>query len=92
MDPVRGIRGAHGGHETAEVRDVRKIDGRRGLRGGAGRRGERVSPGQTQSFRISADQWTTAAQDEGEWLKTAEQGKGVTLFHGEIGYCRESQG
>ena len=23
---------------------------------------------------INADQWTTAAQDEGEWRKTAEQG------------------
>ena len=23
---------------------------------------------------INADQWTTAAQDEGEWRRTAEQG------------------
>ena len=27
-------------------------------------------------FGINADQWTTAAQDEGEWRKTAEQGAG----------------
>ena len=27
-----------------------------------------------RAFGINADQWTTAAQDEGEWLKTAEQG------------------
>ena len=27
-----------------------------------------------KSFRINADQWTTAAQDEGEWRKTAERG------------------
>ena len=27
-----------------------------------------------RAFGISADQWTTAAQDEGEWCKTVEQG------------------
>ena len=26
------------------------------------------------AFGISADQWTTAAQDEGEWRRTAEEG------------------
>ena len=26
------------------------------------------------AFDINADQWTTAAQDEGEWRRTAEQG------------------
>ena len=26
------------------------------------------------AFGINADQWTTSAQDEGEWRKTAEQG------------------
>ena len=25
------------------------------------------------AFGLNADQWTTAAQDEGEWLRTAEQ-------------------
>ena len=25
-----------------------------------------------RAFGINADQWTTAAQDEGEWRKTAE--------------------
>ena len=25
-------------------------------------------------FGINADQWTTAAQDKGEWRRTAEQG------------------
>ena len=29
-----------------------------------------------RAFGINADQWTTAAQDEGEWRKTAEQGEG----------------
>ena len=29
-----------------------------------------------RAFRINADQWTTAAQDEGEWRRTAEQGAG----------------
>ena len=28
-----------------------------------------------RAFGINADQWTTAAQDEVEWHKTAEQGK-----------------
>ena len=27
-----------------------------------------------RDFGIDADQWTTAAQDEGEWRRTAEQG------------------
>ena len=27
-----------------------------------------------RAFDINADQWTTAAQYEGEWRKTAEQG------------------
>ena len=27
-----------------------------------------------RAFAINADQWTTAAQDEGEWRRTAEQG------------------
>ena len=34
---------------------------------------------------ISADQWTTTAQDEGEWRRTAEQG-------GEGFMARERQG
>ena len=27
-----------------------------------------------RTFGINADQWTTEAQDEGEWRRTAEQG------------------
>ena len=27
-----------------------------------------------RAFGLNADQWTTAAQDEGKWRKTAEQG------------------
>ena len=27
-----------------------------------------------RAFGIDADQWTTTAQDEGEWRRTAEQG------------------
>ena len=27
-----------------------------------------------RAFGIIADQWTTAAQDEGEWRRTADQG------------------
>ena len=29
-----------------------------------------------RAFGINADQWTTAAQYEGEWRRTAEQGAG----------------
>ena len=29
--------------------------------------------GDRRAFGIKADQWTTAAQDEGEWRKTAQQ-------------------
>ena len=67
MDPVCGICDAHGGYETVEVRDVRISGGGRGLHGGPGKRMDGV-------FSIDADQWTTAAQGEGKWRKTAEQG------------------
>ena len=43
-----------------------------------------------RAFAINVDQWTTAAQDEGEWRKTAKK-KGGT-FHGEMDHSRESQG
>ena len=56
------------------MRDVRRIGGGRGLCGGPGKRVDGVFPGRPQSFRINADQWTTAAQDEGEGRRTAEQG------------------
>ena len=39
-----------------------------------------------RAFGINADQWTTAAQDEGEWRRTGG------TFHGEMDRCRESQG
>ena len=41
-----------------------------------------------RAFGINADQWTTAAQDEGEWRRMAEQG----TFHGEMNRCIENQG
>ena len=73
-DLVRGIRvgGGNGGYETAEVCDVRRIGEGHGLRGVPGKRVDGVFPGRPQS--INADQWTTAAQDEGGWRRTAEQG------------------
>ena len=43
-----------------------------------------------RAFGINADQRTTAAQDEGEWRRTAEQGGGT--FHGEMDRYRENQG
>ena len=44
-----------------------------------------------RDFGINSDQWTTAAQDEGEWRRTAEQVRGGT-FHGKLGRCRKTQG
>ena len=32
-----------------------------------------------RAFGINADQWTIAAQDEGEWRRTAEQGAGYFM-------------
>ena len=32
-----------------------------------------------RAFGISAEQWTTAAQNEGEWRRTAEQGAGYFM-------------
>ena len=59
-----------------------------------------------RAFGINADQWATAAQDEGKWRRTAEQGAGSPgrggmaqsgrtrrgTFHGEMNRCRENQG
>ena len=42
-----------------------------------------------RAFGINAGQWTTAAQDEGELRKTAEQG---AKFHDEMDRYRESRG
>ena len=56
----------HGGYETPEAHDVRRIGEGRGLCGGSGKRVKEVFPRRPQSFGINADQWTTAAQDEGE--------------------------
>ena len=57
------------------MRDVRIIGGGRGLCGGPGKRVNGVFSGRPhRAFGINVAQWTTAAQDEGEWRRTAEQG------------------
>ena len=43
-----------------------------------------------RALGINVDQWTTAAQDEGEWRRTVEQG--VEHFTAKWIRCRESQG
>ena len=35
-------------------------------------------------FGINADQWTTAAQDGGEWRRTAEQGRSISWRNGSL--------
>ena len=74
MDFVHGICGAHVGYETAEVRDVRRIGGGRGLCGGQEKEWMWSFLDDLRAFCVNADQWMTAAQDEGEWRRTAEQG------------------
>ena len=74
MDLVCGICGAHGEYETAEVRDVRRIGGGPGLCGGQEKEWMWCFLDDLRAFGINVDQWTTAAQDEGEWCRTAEQG------------------
>ena len=51
-----------------QVRDVRRPGGGRGLRGEITKRVDGVFPGRPRlgAFGINADQWMTAAQDEGE--------------------------
>ena len=61
-------------YETAKVRDVRRISGGRGRRGEAAKRVDGCFLDDLRAFRINAGQWTTAAQDEGEWHRTADQG------------------
>ena len=67
---------------------LRELVGGAGCTGGRKKSGwgvSRTTP--LRAFGIIADQWTTAARDEGEWCETAEQ-KG----RNEIDDCRESQG
>ena len=49
---------------------------------------DRVFPGQPQSFGINADQWMTAAQDEGGWQDGGTRGG---TFHGDMDSCRKGQ-
>ena len=46
------------------------------LRWESGKSVDGVFRGRPQSFRYQTEQWTTAAWDEGEWRKTAEQRAG----------------
>ena len=54
--------------------DIPRIDEGHGLCGGAGKIVNGVFLDDLRAFGINADQWTTAAQDEGEWRRTVEQG------------------
>ena len=49
-----------------------------GCVGGAGKEWMGCFLDDLRAFGINADQWTTAAQDEGEWRITAEQGRNVS--------------
>ena len=56
------------------MRDVRKISRGRGLRRGQEKEWMGCFLDDLKAFGINTDKWTTAAQDEGEWRRTAEQG------------------
>ena len=73
-DLVCRIFGAHGGYETAEVRDVRRMIRGVGCLGGQEKEWMGCFLDNLRVFGINADQWTTAAQDEGELRRTAEKG------------------
>ena len=55
------------------MHDVRRNGGGRGLCGGEEKEWTGCFLDDFRAFGINADQWTTAAQDEGEWRRTAEQ-------------------
>ena len=57
----------------SEVRDVRRNGEGRGLCGGQEKEWMVFFLDDLRAFGINADQWTTAAQDEGEWRRAAEQ-------------------
>ena len=56
------------------MRDVRRIDGGRGLCEGQEKEWAGCFLDDLRAFGINSDQWTTAAQDEGERRRTAKQG------------------
>ena len=56
------------------MRDVRRIGGGRGLRGGQEKEWMGCFLRDLRAFDINADQWMTAAQDEGEGRRMSEQG------------------
>ena len=66
VDLVRIFFGAYGGYETAEVRHVRRIGGGAGCTRGQKKEWMGCFLDDLRAFGINADQWTTAAQDEGE--------------------------
>ena len=55
------------------MRDVRRNGGGAGCVGGQEKEWMECFLDNLRAFGINADQWTTAAQDEGEWRRTAEE-------------------
>ena len=56
------------------MRGVRRNGRGRGLCRGPGKRVDGCFLDGLRAFGINANQWTTAARDEGEWRRAAEQG------------------
>ena len=73
------------------MRDVRRIGGRRRLRKGSEKKWMECFLDDLRAFGINVDHWTTAAQDEEEWRRGAEQGAERFMVKW-IAAERESQG
>ena len=74
------------------MRDVRRNGGGRGLRGGGRKKsGWSVSWTTSELSTVNADQWTTAAQDEGETRIAAEKVR-AGLRHALVVVCPNVMG
>ena len=77
-----------------EVRDARRVGGGASCVGGQIEEWMGCRLDDPRAFGINADQWTTAAQDEGEWRKTAElkaerfMAKWIAAEKAKAGLCR----
>ena len=66
------------------MRDVRRNGGGRGLCGGQEKEWTGCFLDNLRAFGIDADQWATAAQDEGQWRRTANKGRDISWRNGSL--------
>ena len=73
------------------MRDVRRFSGGCGLCGIQVKEWMGCFLDDPRAFGINADQWTTAAQDEGEWRRTAEHFMAKWIGQGSTTACSVSR-